>query len=238
MDRVEIEKKLADLENQIKKSYKNGSILERVCTLKEVSNDEEHGTFKQFAGRFLIERSHVTDPSHVLLLGELGLSVARSEIELLIEEISKQEKSTIDDFSIEKIREKVNLMKGQGYKPNMVFIPIEYFHDVYDWNKTHKEIGSEGSAFDTLQLDASTSLRVNYSNKKIEFEDVIIISNEVNIWKYRPDLETNERLIAKFNWDEGDETNVILGVKTIYKFLITDRMGNVVLKINNFKKRD
>ncbi len=53
----------------------------------------------------LIENS-VTNPTNSLMLGELGASVARSEIIFLIKELSNSEKSEIDTFSIDKIKER------------------------------------------------------------------------------------------------------------------------------------
>lgn len=238
MDKAAINAKLQELEDQIKNSYNNASILNYVCTLKAVSKDVDHGTFEQFAGRYLINRNHVTDSSHILLLGELGVSVAIAEIQYLINEFSNYEKQTIASFSIEKILDVVYEIKSKGYNPNLVFIPIEYYFQIFEWNKTNKPVGSKGSSFDTLYLDAETSLQVKYSNKKIELEDVIITSKEVNNWNYRPGEESEDRFTAKFDWGIEDKENTVVLVKTVFKFTINEKDGNAVLKINDFKKRD
>ena len=237
MDREKINQKLKELENQIRTSYNNASILDHICTLEGVPEEVEYGTYEQFAAKYKISREHITDSTHVLLLGELGASVARSEIIFLINSFSNYDKSEIDTFSIEKIKEKTFSMQSQGYYPNAVFIPIEYFHDIYDWNKTNKLYGSEGNIFDRLYLDSTNSLLVKYSNKKIELEDVIITSKEVNHWKYRSDAETKGRFTTKFDWDIKDDENSILLVKTVFKFMNEEKNGNAVLKIKDFQKR-
>ncbi len=128
-------------------------------------------------------------------------------------------------------------MRSQGYHPNVVFIPIEYYNDVFDWNKTHKPYDSAGSIVDTLYLDDPTlNLRIKYSNKIIKFEDVIITSKDVNHWKYRLDAETKGRVTAKFDWDIQDEENSILLVKTVFKFTADRDGGNAVLKIRDFQE--
>ncbi|MGB9003690.1 MAG: hypothetical protein WCC52_07795 [Nitrosotalea sp.] len=234
MDRDQINQKLSELENQIRKSYNNVSILDHVCILESVPEEIDHGTYQQFAGRYKINRERITNPTNFLILNELGASVARSEIIFLIHELSNSEKSEIDTFSIDKIKEKVFSMRSQGYHPDVVFIPIEYYDKVFDWNKTHKPFDSEGNIVDRLYLDRVSNLRIKYSNKKIEFEDVIIASKNANHWKYRPDAETNGRITAKFDWDVQDDENSILLVKTVFKFTTDRNGGNVVLKIRDF----
>lgn len=236
LDREQINQKLRELENQIRKSYNNVSILDHVCTLESVSEETDYGTYQQFAGKFEINRERVTNPTNFLMLGELGASVARSEIIFLINELSTFAKSEIDTFSIDKIKEKVFMMRSQGYHPNTVFIPIEYYEDVFEWNKTHKPYGSGGSIVDSLYLDPISNLQIKYSNKKIEFEDVIITSKDANHWKYRPDAETNGRITAKFDWDVQNDENSILLVKTVFKFETDRNGGNTVLKIRDFQK--
>lgn len=235
LDRKEIDEKLNELEKQIIKSYYNTSIIDRVCTLHPVS-EEIDGTYEQFAGKYLIERSHITDPSHFLILNELGTSLANSETKFLIKQFTTNTKTEIDTFSVEKIKEKMFEIKSKEYFPNMVFIPINYFHDVYDWNKVHKPYGSAGSIFDRLYFDRDNSLQVKYSNKKIKFNDIIITSKEVNHWSYRPDKETQERIKAKFDWDMNDTENSLLLVKTVFKFSNENKEGNAVIKIKDFEE--
>ena len=185
---------------------------------------------------FKINRDQITNPINVLLLGELGSSVARSEIKTLLDSFSECDTTEIDTFSFEKIREKVFSMKSNGHNPNAIFVPIEYFHNVYDWNKEKKPYDSPGSLFDVLYLDAVTSLKVKYSNKIVPFQDVIITSKEANHWNYRLDEETQGRITVKFDWDDGDDENTILLIKTTFKFNV-EKDGNAVLKIKDFVKK-
>ena len=237
MDKNEINTKLIQLENQIRNSYYKASIVENVCTIRPVLESIEHGEYKQFAQKFRINKEPILDTSGTLLLDGIGDSLAFGEINFIIKALSDYEKSTINTFSVKKIEEKFFEMKNHTHTPNMVFIPIEYYHDIYEWNKTHKPCGSAGSIFDRLCFSDGNSLRIQFSNKKIEFEDIIITSRDANHWNYRPDSETQGRLTVKFDWGTSDSENAILLIKTVFKFVNEDKNRNSIIKINDFKKR-
>lgn len=229
-----INDKLRDLEHQIRTSYQNVSILDDVCTMQSVEENIQRGQFDQFASRYAINRSHIIDPSHFLLLGDLGKSVARSEINLLtreIQETARQE--TLDEISFEQIKDVVHGLIAQDYEPNVIFIPTDYFHDVHNWNSEHRPYGSPGSIFSRLYLDAATPLNVKYSSKYTEFENIIVTTKTVNEWQYRPDQDTQGRLTAKFDWNITDTENTELLIKTVFKFTILNNDANVVFRINS-----
>ncbi|KFM21488.1 hypothetical protein AAA799B03_00959 [Marine Group I thaumarchaeote SCGC AAA799-B03] len=228
-------KELTELENQIKKSYDSSSIIDKVCIAKEVSSYYKHGQFSQFANRLLIEKEHIIDPSHYLILGEIGTSVVRNEINCIVEDISK--KCCSKEF--EKI-EYIDIVNGvfelsaKQYIPNHIFLPIDYFHKVHDWNKDRidKIDFTKGSIFDQLYIDSFGAVKVTYSNKYVPFENIVITCKECNIWEYRPDPDTNKRLTVKFDWNEEDPENAILLVKTVFNF-VPVQDGNLVLKTKN-----
>lgn len=237
MDRDQINTKLIQLENQIRNSYYSASIVENVCIIKDVPESIGYGEYQQFIQKLRINREPILDTSGTISMDEIGRSLVFGEINFIIKSLSNYEKSTIDTFSVEKIEEKFFEMKTQNYTPNMIFIPIEYYHEIFEWNKTHKPYDSEGSMFDRLYLRDENYLKIKYSNKKIELEHIIITSKEVNQWNYRLDSETKGRITVKFDWDVPDSENTVLLVKTVFKFVNEDRDGNAVIKIKDFKKR-
>jgi len=237
LDRTEIDEKLIQLENQIRNSYYKASIIENVCTIKDVPESIEYGEYQQFAQKLRINRAPILDTSGTISMDEIGRSLAFGEINFIIKLLSDYEKLTIDTFSVEKIEEKFFEMKTQNYTPNMIFIPIEYYHEIHEWNKTYKPYGSEGSMFDRLYFRNGNYLKIQYSNKKIELEDIVITSKDVNQWHYRLDSETQGRITVKFDWDAPDPENAILLIKTVFKFVNEDKNGNALIKIADFKKR-
>lgn len=223
------------LENQIRISYEKTSVVENVCKIQVVPISTDYGKFRQFAKRLKIKKEIITDPNSSLFLGDVGSSVAFGEINYLIKSLSDVEKFEIDTFSIDKIKEKVMEMRSKGLTPDMLFIPIEYYFDIHDWNKNNKKFGSEGSMFSRLYLDEKNNIKIQFSNIKIELEDILITCKESNLWNYRLDEETGGRITAKIDWDVPDEEDAILLVRTIFQLKSTNQ--NCVIKIKDFQKR-
>lgn len=236
MDREEINNELKILEDQIKHSYYKTSIVEGVCKIQDVSSSTDYGKYHQFAKRIRIKKEIITDPNSSISLDCIGSSVAFGEINYLIETLSNFKKLEIDTFSIEKIHEKILEMKSKGLSPDMIFIPIEYYSEIHNWNKDHKPYGSEGSMFNRLFLNNDTNIKIQYSNIKIELKDIMILCRESNQWNYRLDEETGGRITVKIDWDVQDEEDAVLLVRTIFQFI--PKNENCIIKIKDFKKRE
>ena len=232
---TEINERLQDLENQIQTTYKSYSVVGTVCTTKSISQSERFGQFRQFANKLLIERRHITDPSHHLILDEIGRSVARNEIKYLVNNLQKGcKQTTTEKISYRDIQEGVSSIQNSGFVPNHIFLPIEYFHEVFEWNKDKpRTYDATKSAFNSLYISESVTLSVDYSNKYIQFDDSIITSKEANFWEYRPTSSDNERLISQFCWDQGDDVNTILLVQTIFNLHVKHPEGNFLLSKEN-----
>lgn len=237
MSPEEIQEKLHSLEQQIIDSYKNASILDDVCTLEPVERNYQYGQFHQFANRYKIEKAHILDHSHFLIVNELGLEIARSEIALLIEEFTKQSISRkVEEFSMTEIRRAISDLKRQYFrpKPTVIFIPTEYFNEVFEWNKTQGLDFRDSWKY--LALDHQTRIKVKFSSKYAKFDDIIITSEASNIWQYRPDELTNERLTARFHWEDYEyPMDAILEIKTIFNFKTT-KEANMILKLPHREK--
>jgi len=221
---------LIKLEEQIKKAYSSYSIIDKVCTPQPVSVDIHYGQFSQFANKLLIEKEHITSSSHYLILGEIGTSVARNEIRHIVDAISDlSTKKELDEITYVDIKNSVLSLQSQHYKPNHIFLPIDFFHKLIDWNREKPLDFKQGSVFDQLFIDNYGALKVTYSNKYIPFDNVVITCKEANIWEYRPSSISNERMTAKFDWNPSDPINTILLVKTVFNFK-PSKEGNAVLK--------
>lgn len=226
-------KKLVELELQIKKAYLDSSIIDEVCTVESVSTGYRYGKFTQFVNKLLIEKEIILNPANYMTMDELGTSVSRNEINCIVKDISEKciskelEKIEYSDIVVAVLN-----LKNNRYNPNHIFLPIEYFHKVIDWNKDKPLDFSKRSVTGQLFIDGYNAINVTYSNKYVPFENVIITCKEANLWQYRPASKLNDRLIAKFDWNLSDPINSILLVKTVFDF-IPRKEGNIVLKPKN-----
>jgi len=227
---LEIQKKIEELENQIKTAYSRNSIIDNVCIPVKVSPNYEYGKFTKFANRLLIERQRITDPSNYLILGEIGTSVARSEERHIIDTLSKlSSPNIVKEISYEEITKGVDIIKTRGFTPNHIFMPIDYFQNMIKWRASKLSTNPALSDIHSLPIQNDLILKVTYSNKYVPFENVIITSKEANKWEYRPIDDTDNRLTAKFDWNYNDLDNVILDVKTTFNLKIEHPEANLVL---------
>lgn len=232
MSNNEPTEELAEFVNQVKTAYSSSSVLDNVCTLTPVPTTERYGQFLQFAKNLLIERQHITDPSHYLILDEIGTSVARNEIKEIVDNLSRQSPDGYHngEVSYQNIVDAVISLRERNYRPNHIFLPIEFFHNVFEWNRgvPRSYGGNAGSAFDSLLITNET-LKVTYSNKYIPFDNIVITSREAMNWEYRPASDNNERLTVEFNWNNNNPTHTTLLVKEIFNF-DPNVDGNLVIK--------
>jgi len=233
---IDIQSKLIELEDKIKDAYMRSSVIDEVCTPIPVEQTIRYGQFSQFIQKLLVEREHMQNPSHFLILDEVGTSVARGETKQIIEKISSLPSKTVEKLSYEDILVGIQSLRDLGFVPNHIFLPINYFHEVFEWNKGKwRPDTARGSAFSTLYTNSGEQLSINYSNKYIPFEHVMITSKEANIWEYRhvDDDSTKNRLKVKFDWNYNDPDNTLLLVQTIYNFKISEENGNFIIKPKN-----
>jgi len=234
----EIQKKLEELENQIKTAYCRNSIIDDVCIPVKVALNYEYGKFTKFANRLLIERERITNPSNYLILGEIGTSVARGEERHIIDTLSKSaSRNIVKEISYEEITKGVDIIMSRGFTPNHIFMPIDYLQNVIKW-RANKPISKPFSDFHSLPIQDDLMLKLTFSNKYVPFEDVIITSKEANKWEYRPVDNTDNRLTAKFDWNYNDPNNVILDVKTIFNLEIEHPEANLVLTKSSVSSPD
>jgi len=229
MDRIQ--EKIRELEEQIHSTYRNYSRIDDICITNAVPLDQRRNQFRQFAKRFLIERQHITDETHFLIFDNFGSGVARSELNYLIHELNQNSQTTnIPEVTLANIREQVEVMHNNGHTPNVIFMPIEYYHTIHEWNMQPFQEGLiDRNLGDSLVVNRNAILKVIFSNKYVPFENVIITSRENNLWEYRADERTDSRLTAKMDWELEDPINAILLVKTVFNYQVHNELGNHVL---------
>ena len=232
-----IQERIRELEEQIQNSYRNYSDVDRICTTSAVPDG---GKFRQFAKKILIEREHITDESHVLILDNFGSSTAQAETNYIIRELKQKSIGiNVNEINYDVIRKNVTEMNSSGITPDAILLPITYFHNVWEWNSPAVQKGLLRERIgDQLFINHDLILPIIFSNKYIPFEEVFIVSKTANLWEYRPDTKTNGRLTSDFDWDYNDPQNVTVLVRTIFQFSIRNNYGNRVLIPENIPKDD
>jgi hypothetical protein len=225
-----IRQELERLERQIQEGYAKYTIIDDVCMTSSVEPTVEAGKFRKIANDMLIERERITNPSNYLLLDEIGASVARGETEYLVRNLTLNCPSReVGSVTYDTIAQEVDVLTKNRFTPNHVFMPIEYAHNVREWNKSMpREVWAKMDIFNTIYINEDTIMKVTFSNKYVPFEKIIISSKQSNRWDYRPNEDRSSRLTAKFDWDYKDPLNALLIVRTIFDHVI-DRRGNLVI---------
>lgn len=153
---------------------------------------------------------------------------------MLLQEFSQNTPSKQSErFSIPEIRDTIHDLQAADFYPNVVFVPSEFFHEVFEWNQQQRQRIPHpiSNPMHSLIIDPTTILKVKYSSRYAEFDNVIITTKEANLWQYRQDIETGERITAKFDWNQDDPQNTSLLVKTIFNFQIKSDEANIVLEL-------
>ena len=231
------QKRIKKLEDEIQEAYRRYSIIDKVCTPVPVPKDDR--IFRQFAKKFLIERIHITDDSHFLILENFGIGTARSEDNYLLEKIRLHSVcNEVNEINYEEIQNAVKQLKQNGFVPDAIFLPINYFHNVWDWNSIPYQNGQiTENLGHQLVIDKNTILPIIFSNKYVPFNEVFVVTKKVNIWEYRPDAVTEGRLTTQFNWDYNDSKYTTLLIQTIFNLEIKNSNGNILLKPENIPNK-
>lgn len=228
---INIQQRLERLEKQIQDAYAKHTVIDNVCIPTLVEPTVKAGQFRQIANNLLIEKERITDPNNYLLLEEIGTSVARGEIEYLVRNLTQNSPNTkIDGITYDKIVQGAEVIINNGFKPNHVFMPIEYSRYIREWNQFKpRRNWTEGGIRNAIYINEDIVMKVTFSNKYVPFEETVITSKESNRWEYRPTVDRSSRLTAKFNWNYEDPMNTLLSVKTIFNHVVDER-GNLVMK--------
>ena len=227
---MDIQQKLERLERQIQEGYAKYTIIDNVCMTTPVEPTVEAGKFRKIENKILIERERITDPSNYMLIDEIGAAVARGEIDYLVRNLTQNcPIREIESVTYDQIVQAAKVITNNGFTPNHVFMPIEYAHNVREWNRSKPGYDwANRSILNTIYINEGIILKVTFSNKYIPFEKMVITSKQSNRWKYRPTDDRSSRLTAKFDWNYEDPLNALLSVRTIFKH-VADNLGNLVI---------
>jgi hypothetical protein len=165
-----------------------------------------------------------------MLIDEIGAAVARGEVHYLVRNLTQNcSIKEVDSVTYDEIVQAAEIIKNNQFTPNHVFIPIEYAHNVREWNTSMpRDVWANRNILNTLYVNEDIIMKVTFLNKYVPFEKIIITSKESNRWDYRPTEDRSSRLTAKFDWDYEDPLNVLLIVRTIFKHVM-DKRGNLVI---------
>lgn len=230
--------KLKEYERQIITAYENYSIVQFACAPVKISQSHERGKFLRLGNRLKIEKDILLNESHSVDLTNLGIGVAHGETKTVVNDITKSTTiRKIDSYATEDLL--INAVFDQidrGYNPRFVFVPIDYFLDIWKWSTARFRRGNfDGLGGYEWIIDNQTRLKVKYSNIHTPFENFIIVDPAYNIWNYRQ-TKTGGRLTASFEESLEDSENFYLNVHTVFKFDVTEPAANLVLKFKPKEK--
>jgi len=112
------------------------------------------------------------------------------------------------------------IVKSMNYSiPDFIIIPVEFFVDIHKWGMpiTNKKHYSTIFYEDNMPFYrfGSYNLKILWTNKYIDFNNIIIGSKHNSMWIYKPDKPTGERLTIKFERTPQKDT---LLLQTVFKF--------------------
>ena len=234
---MKISEKLREYEQQILKSFQSYSIIPNTCKLVKVPQDYEFGTFNMVAHRIKIKKEILFEENSTFVVDNLGTDMAHAEIKYLLNEITKKSKpQTINSIATrDKLIEFIGKQIENGFNPDFIFVPIDYYMDVWKW--TSEGIPSHVRVKHGYEwyIDNDIRLKIKYSNKRTPFDYFIITDSKYNKWFYKSDPNTSERLTASFDTNT-DDINAYLNLKTVFKLSIEDPKTNLILKFKPKKK--
>ncbi len=224
-----------ECKEKILKAYKENSEICEIVQTKEYDDTEEKKiefiqiSKRQPSKRQPIPKDCLIKPSSIYcdsIWLNFGREVAFGEINYFIKQISENKdverlkikgENFIEIF--DEIKSAVDDLKGKGYEPSVIFIPLKYNRGGIESGK----ISFNDGRF--LKIGNETNLKVILSSNLTPFNDFIVLDKKDIIWTYKPDKDTKKRLLIDVNEYEEDKTKVDLLVRTEVSLRITDPRG-------------
>ena len=207
--------------------YKNTSIIREVIDCRSfVEKIDRPGNYTQIGLRTLVPKDWFKATANVVLeFGSIGRSVAMGEENFLIdrvqEEIPEKKVRRIDKFAIDNVARAVTEIKGGGYSPSVLFVPIEFFVEMHNWRLTSNKMAirypSGPRAF--LVLDESTKLRIFWSSKYVRLDKILILDRSFAEWIVKTEPKTGDYIQATIRESKEPDKMEIMA-KTVVKLIM------------------
>lgn len=101
------------------------------------------------------------------------------------------------------------------YPPNFIIMPVAFYVQLHQQIRAGNPVIRYGTNGDSYYVGTGERLRILWSNKFINLNEILIGSSERSTWYYKP--HDNVRLKVEFM--EEDINNLALLVETVFKFV-------------------
>jgi len=210
-------------------AYYESSIVEAATRVQAYNESVENDkTFLQIGMRVAIPRSDMEKTDRVLLVDEIGVSVATGERNYLRDIWLKNlevEKHPAHEFTATSFRHIIHKLSS-GINPTIMFAPIDKYVEVASWIHAGEPIirwsPSHGANF---VLEDGRELKIVWSNKYAPLDCFILVDRSATHWTFKPDSSSGGRLTAIYVENEKDIGKVDFYVKTVVNADVINRTG-------------
>jgi len=200
----------------IKRYYYDHNILDHLTIIEENPNiiDPKQIAIKISLPFDMFEENVYVEFSRIIQ----GMQM--TEFQYVIDELQKGKINYIE-YNVppnKKIIDEAILLLPQYKQVDYMIVPISFFMDMHKWGMPID------SLYHIITYDNNypyynilgEKIKILWSNKFIKLNNIIIGSKNDNLWQYKPDDATNERLTVNFS--KENNKNILL-LKTIFKFI-------------------
>ena len=201
---------------EIRREYNQRSRVP-ILAIPQRERNAQAPDFLKFARRFKMSREFFEE-GHIIIVHPFAEFIERSEYQYLIDilkETSRNRISSDTSPDIEMINSGIMSISSLT-EPNFVIIPIAFYVGLHALNRA--------SGVPVIQYDgghayynyASRQLRILWSNKFINLNEIIIGNSRDSLWLFKS-ANGDNRLTVRFDLDETG-TNAILLVQTVFRY--------------------
>ena len=208
----------ARLLQSIIQGYADETIVQDLTSIEEFdANLHQQLTFSQIPIRVSIPRDWIDESNRVILVEELGASIALGERNRLRDSWSEQIRTTSfpsDKFTADGFSDIVRELSS-GMNPKALLAPIEKYVEIASWIRQGVGVVRWGPGTGTYISDGGRELKIFWSNMYAPLDCFILVDPTATRWIVKPDSKTGGRLTATFVEDVNDWSKVDFYVKTV-----------------------
>lgn len=227
LDREKIER----CKKVLLKDYFDASIVEMAVNVVDFAEKtHKHLEFLKFGKWVYIPREWFTDPANIpdYVFSQFGRELALGEKNYIVQEILKNDEITtkrIQKFNYESLVNTLHGLRARTDSP-ILFAPNEYYVPIHvDWSR---ELGRLLVEKKHLLID-NTRVRVFWSSKYVDFDEVIVGRMTFGRWVAKPTVR--DRLKVDVLESEKEPDKLELKVQTVFNFTIPNPDHIEVLRV-------
>ena len=200
--------------SEIKEFYYNNNIVDH---LSIVEKKYEIPNALQIARKFILP---FIDKNIYLVLSPFVQGIQMAEFQYIIDQLKKSGRHNIKSNKLPD-RELIEnaILKIPPYsKSSFMIVPVAFFVEMHRWGmvptNSHHFIRYEEDRMPYYHF-REEKIKIIWSNKFINLNEIIIGSKMDSLWQYKPDKEKDERITIKFETTPEGET---LLLKTVFRY--------------------